>query len=192
MIFASNNKGKLKEIREILKSYEIKSLKEASIDVDVEEDQDSFYRNALKKAKEIYEIAKVPVIADDSGLCIDVLNGWPGVMTHRFLGENAGDDDRNTAILDKMMQYKNEERKASVVCNLVYYDGTDIITGIGVLTGRISNEKRGENGFGFDEIFETDNGKTLAELSAQEKNECSARALACKDLKLKLKLKKHK
>lgn len=111
MIFASNNKGKLKEIREILKSYEIKSLKEASIDVDVEEDQDSFYGNALKKAKEIYEIAKVPVIADDSGLCIDVLNGWPGVMTHRFLGENAGDDDRNTAILDKMMQYKNEERK---------------------------------------------------------------------------------
>jgi XTP/dITP diphosphohydrolase len=89
MIFASNNKGKLNEIKSIFPEEEILSLKEAQIDIDVEENQDSFYGNALKKAKEIYELAKIPVIADDSGLCINAFDGWPGVLTHRFAGEEA-------------------------------------------------------------------------------------------------------
>mgnify|MGYP002868775505 CR=1 FL=1 len=89
MILASNNKGKLEEIRKILDDYKIYSLKEKNIDVDVIEDQDTFFGNAKKKAMEIYDIAQEPTIADDSGLCIDCLNGFPGVMTHRFLGENA-------------------------------------------------------------------------------------------------------
>lgn len=181
MIFASNNKGKLREVKAIFEDYEVKSLAEAGINIDVEEDQDSFYGNALKKAKEIYEIAKEPVVADDSGLCIDVYEGWPGVLTHRFMGEEATDDDRNNAILNKMKEESN--REAKVVCNFVYYDGKDIVVGEGVLNGNISNERRGSNGFGFDDIFELENGKTLAELSSEEKNEVSARYLAAIDLK---------
>lgn len=184
MIFATNNKGKLKEIREILREYQIKSLEEASIDVDVVEDQDTFYGNALKKAKEIYNLTHEPVIADDSGLCIEAFDGWPGVMTHRFMGDIATDDDRNNAILEKMNGLEN--RHASVVCNLVYYDGIVELVGKGVLVGSIALKRRGTNGFGFDDIFELGNGKTLAELSSEEKNEVSARRLATEDLKQKL------
>ncbi len=184
MILATNNKGKLREIKDILNEYEIKSLDEAGIDIDVVEDQDSFYGNALKKAKEIYEIAKEPVIADDSGLCILVYNGWPGVMTHRFVGEDATDDDRNNAILDKMVGESN--RTAQVVCNLVYYDGSNEVVGKGVLDGIISLDRRGTNGFGFDDIFELLEGRTLAELTSEEKNTISARRLAAEDLKEKL------
>lgn len=186
MILATNNEGKLREIKNILSDFKILSLKEYGIDVDVIEDQDSFYGNALKKAKEIYELTKEPVLADDSGLCINVFDDWPGVLTHRFLGESATDLDRNNKILEKMKKLSGQEREAKVVCNLVYYDGNKTIIGEGVIKGKISLERRGTNGFGFDEIFELDNGKTLAELSADEKNEISARAVAAKDLKKKL------
>ena len=187
MIFATNNKGKLKEIKEILSGYDVYGLNEKSIFIDVEEDKDSFYGNALKKATEIYEIAQEPVIADDSGLCIDVLNDWPGVMTHRFLGELASDSDRNDAILEKMKNYSKDERNAKVMCSIVYYDGSNTIVSEGILPGKISLEKRGNNGFGFDEIFELENGKTLAELTSVEKNLLSARYLAVNDLNEKLK-----
>ena len=187
MIIATNNKGKLREIKNILSDFDIVSLKEYGIEVDVIEDEDTFVGNAMKKAKEIYEISKEPIIADDSGLCIDIFDDWPGVLTHRFLGEEATDLDRNNAILEKMKDLKEEERNAKVVCNLVYYDGNQIIIGEGVIKGKISLERRGSNGFGFDEIFELDNGKTLAELTPEEKNEISARALAAEDLKMKLK-----
>lgn len=184
MILATNNKGKLKEIKEILSEYEIKGLKESGISVDVVEDRDSFYENALKKAKEIYAIANEPVIADDSGLCIAAFDGWPGVYTHRFLGEESTDQERNEAILKKMDSF--QQREAQVVCSLVYYDGEREIVGEGILNGTISLEERGENGFGFDPIFSLENGKTLAELSADEKNAVSARRKAAEDLKKKL------
>ena len=188
MIFASNNKGKLREIKEIFGEYEVKSLSEAGIEIEVLEDQDSFYGNALKKAKEIYELTGEAVIADDSGICVNVFDGWPGVLTHRFLGEDSTPRMRNEAILNKLKDY--EDRSASVVCNLVYYDGVNIIVGEGVIKGKIPLECRGQNGFGFDEIFELDDGRTLAELSLEEKNGVSARALAAYDLKKKLVKKK--
>ena len=131
MIFASNNKGKLNEIKSILKDFDIKSLKEAELDIDVIEDQDSFYGNALKKAREIYNIKKEPVIADDSGLCINVLDNWPGVLTHRFLGDDATEYDRNAYIIEKMS--KERERSAKFICTLVYYDGENILVGEGNL-----------------------------------------------------------
>ena len=102
MIFASNNKGKIKEIKSIFIDEEIISLKEANVDIEVEEDADSFYGNALKKAKEIYKITNIPVIADDSGICIDAFDGWPGVLTHRFAGEEASDEDRNNLMIEKV------------------------------------------------------------------------------------------
>lgn len=184
MIVATNNKGKLEEIKKILSDYEIYSLKQKNIDIDVIEDQDTFLGNAKKKAMEIYEIAREETIADDSGLCIDALGGYPGVMTHRFLGEDATDKMKNEYLINEVNKY--DDRSAEVVCNLVYYDGENIIIGEGILKGFISRECRGTNGFGFDEIFELPNGLTLAELTPEEKNDISARALAAKDLKKKL------
>ena len=184
MILATNNKGKLEEIRNILSEYEIYSLEDKNINVDVIEDQLTFYGNAKKKAMEIYEIAREETIADDSGLCINALNGYPGVMTHRFLGDDATDEERNDYLINEVN--KHDDRSAKVVCNLVYYDGTELIVGEGILEGFIAKEKRGTNGFGFDEIFELPNGLTLAELTPEQKNEVSARALAINDLKKKL------
>ncbi len=188
MILATNNVGKLREIKKILEDFEIISLKEAGIDHEVEEDQDSFYGNASKKAREIYEISKIPTIADDSGLCVDAFDGWPGVYTARFLGEGSTREERNQAILDRLSETKGIDRKARVMCYLVYYDGEVEVVGIGELIGKIALKARGENGFGFDDIFELENGKTLAELSPEEKNVVSARYLATLDLKEKLKV----
>ena len=184
MILATSNKGKLEEIKKILDEYEIYSLKDKNIDVDVIEDQDTFLGNAKKKAFEIYNLTNEPTIADDSGLCINSLNNFPGVLTHRFLG-NVSDRERNLYLINEVN--KQSDRKASVICNIVYYDGKDYLVGEGILEGYISKECRGNNGFGFDEIFELENGKTLAELTFDEKNMISARSLAIKDLKLKLK-----
>lgn len=184
MILATNNKGKLQEIRKILNEHKIYSLNERNLDVDVEEDQNTFIGNAKKKAMLIYDMTHEDTIADDSGLCIDALNGFPGVMTHRFLGENASDKDRNQYLVNEVSKLDN--KKAKVVCVLVYYNGKDIVTAEGIINGYIASERRGTNGFGFDEIFELENGKTLAELSSEEKNEISARALAAQELKMKL------
>lgn len=185
MILATNNKGKLKEIKEILTDYEIYSLNDKNIDIDVVEDADSFFGNAYKKAKEIFELTNEPVIADDSGLCINALNDFPGVLTHRFLGDNKTDEERNIELIKRADALS--DRSAKVVCVLVYYDGKRTIVGEGILDGKISTTLRGENGFGFDPIFELPNGKTLAELSPLEKNKLSARYLAAIDLKEKLK-----
>ena len=187
MILATNNKGKLEEIKKMLMEYKIYSLKEKGIDIEVEEDQDTFLGNAKKKAIEIYKIANEEVIADDSGLSINCLDGFPGVMTHRFLGDNATDRQRNEYLIKEVNKYS--DRSAKVICDLVYYNGEDLIVSEGILNGFISTECRGENGFGFDEIFELDNGLTLAEISSEEKNEISARREAIKELKKKLKKK---
>lgn len=186
MIIATNNKGKIKEIKDILKIDSLYSLKDKNINIDVIEDMDTFEGNAIKKAKEIYEISKETVIADDSGLCISALDDFPGVLTHRFLGEDATDKQRNEYLIREVDKHKN--REAKVVCVLAYYDGKNTITAEGVLNGKISKKCRGTNGFGFDEIFETKEGLTLAELTEKEKNKISARALAAKELKDKLKL----
>ena len=184
MIIATNNKGKLEEIRKIFKSYDIYSLKDKNLDIDVVEDEDTFLGNARKKAREIYAVAKEATIADDSGLCINCLDGFPGVMTHRFLGDDATDRMRNEYLINKVKNSK--DRSAEFICNIVYFDGEKEIIGEGKLEGVISEECRGNNGFGFDEIFELPNGKTLSELSSEEKNIISARYKALKDLEEKL------
>lgn len=184
MIVATNNKGKLKEIREILSDYEIYSLKDKNITTDVVEDGKTFYENALKKATQIYKLTGEAVIADDSGLCITALDDFPGVYTHRYMGEDASDEIRNIALIN--LANETMYRDAKVVCFIVYYDGENIISSEGVIYGKISTSRRGNNGFGFDEIFELSDGRTLAELSSEEKNWISARYLALVDLKEKL------
>lgn len=184
MIFASNNKGKLREIKDIFYEYDICSLSDRNIDIDVYEDENTFYGNALKKAKVIYDFIGEAVIADDSGLCINALSGFPGVFTHRFLGDSATDEERNRKLIAMLNNVC--DRSAKVICDLVYYDGDVILSSEGILNGKIVEEPRGDNGFGFDSIFELENGKTLAELNSKEKNILSARYLAATNLSNKL------
>ena len=186
VIVATNNEGKLKEIKEILKDYQLLSLKDINCKVEVEEDKDTFEGNSLKKAQEISEILQMPCIADDSGLCIDIYDGWPGVHTARFLGENATAKERNQYILEKMKDLKGEDRKASVKCCITYYENGNYVVGKGEILGRIAENPRGDNGFGFDEIFELEDDRTFAELSKEEKNQISHRRLALQDLLEKL------
>ena len=186
IVIATNNVGKVKEIKEILNDYELLTLKDVECDIEVEEDTDTFEGNSLKKAKEISETLNMPCIADDSGLCIDIFDGWPGVYTARFLGENATQEDRNNAILEKMKNLKESERIARVICVMTYFENGKVIVGKGEIKGRISKEPRGDNGFGFDTIFELDNGKTYAELTEEEKNSLSHRKLALENLKKQL------
>ena len=107
IVVATNNEGKLKEIREILKNYQLVSLKDINCNIEVDEDKNTFEGNAKKKAKEISEKVNMPCIADDSGLCIDKYDGWPGVHTARFLGENSTSKQRNEYILEKMKNLEN-------------------------------------------------------------------------------------
>lgn len=186
IIVATNNKGKLKEIREILTDYELLSLEEVGINIKVEEDENTFRGNSLKKANEIFKVANMPCIADDSGLCIDVFDGWPGVETARFLGNKASQEDRNKYILEKMQDKSGEERNAKVVCDIAYVDNENTTVVEGIIEGKISKEERGSNGFGFDSIFELEDGRTLAELSEKEKNDVSSRRIALEKLKNKL------
>lgn len=186
IIVATNNEGKQREIKEILKEYKLISLKEANCEIKIEEDKDSFEENSKKKAKEISRIMNMPCIADDSGLCIDKFNGWPGVLTARFLGEEATQEQRNQFILEKMKELKKEERIARVVCVITYCENKKCVVAKGEIVGKIANSPKGKNGFGFDEIFELENGKTLAELSKEEKNKISARRIALENLRKQL------
>ena len=184
MIVATNNQGKLIEIKEILNRKDIYSLKDKNINCDIDENGNTFLENAKKKAKYIYKLTHEDVIADDSGLCINCLDGFPGVNTHRFLGDSASDLDRNEYLIKEVNKYN--DRTCKFICIIVYYNGIDYIIGEGVLNGIIAKEIRGSNGFGFDSIFELQNGLTLAQLSSEEKNKISARYLALMDLKRKM------
>lgn len=186
IVIATNNQGKLKEIKEILKDYELLTLKDINCKIEVNEDQETFEGNAKKKAKETAKFVNMPCIADDSGLCIDAFNGWPGVHTDRFLGEDATPSQKNKAILEKMKNLKEEERKAKVVCSVVYYENGEFMVAKGEIEGKIAKEPKGDNGFGFDPIFELENGKTYAELTQEEKNAISHRKKALENLKKQL------
>lgn len=193
IILATNNKGKIKEIKQILKDKDIISLEEGKIKIEVNEDKDTFEENAIKKAYEIWKITKTTCIADDSGLCIEILDGFPGVKTDRFLGKDATQREKNQYILEKLQGIEKEKRKAKVITSIAIIDSKGkyrVFTGI--LEGYISEERRGDNGFGFDEIFELENGKTLAELSEDEKNMISSRKKALEMLVQELKSSKDK
>ena len=177
IIIASNNKGKIKEAQEILKDYKIIAMKEAGINIDVEEDKDTFEGNAIKKAETISKIAQgKPCIADDSGIEIEYLNGFPREKKKRWL--DGTDRERNEAILEKLKGVSKENRKVRFVTAIAISNGKKSDVVVENIDGYISDNIRGENGFGFDEIFELENGKTLAELSNAEKNEISARRKA--------------
>lgn len=180
IIFASNNKGKIKQIKQFIDFAEIVSQSSYGIDLDVPETGTTFEENAIIKAKAIGEITKEIVIADDSGLEIKEYNGWPGVYTHRFLGENCTTEQRNNYILDKMKDLPYEKRECCIKCVIALYNKGKITTFCGEYHSHILTEKIGDNNFGFDEIVETSNGQSFACLNDEEKLKINARSIALK------------
>lgn len=189
IILASNNKGKIKEISEILTpmGYEVISLRDAGIDADIEENGATFRENAAIKARAIYNMTKTAVIADDSGLAVDYLNGAPGVYSARYCGENATDEEKNSKLLEELSGVPDEKRTAAFVCVICYIDsdGREQFAE-GRCEGKIGYEPKGENGFGYDPIFMYGE-KSFAEIPADEKNNVSHRANALKNLSAILK-----
>ena len=189
LIIASNNEGKIREIKKILEplGYEVLSQKEANIDLEVEETGKTYEENATLKAEAIYNITKANVLSDDSGLSIDYFDGAPGLYSARFK-PYLSSKDTNEYILHEMEKVKEEDRKASFVCCLCFIkeNGEKIIVEE-TCEGRIAYEQKGNNGFGYDPIFFLQEyGKTMAEIPEEEKNKISHRAKALKVLREKL------
>ena len=182
MILASNNKHKVDEIKDILKEFDIEvlSLKEADIDIEVEEDGTTFEENAMKKATEICKVAGLPVIADDSGLEVFALNGAPGVYSARYSGEHGNYNKNNKKLLKELKNVPEEDRGARFVTVIAFVTPEgEKITARGEVYGKIAFEEKGENGFGYDPLFiYPELNKTFAELSSEVKNSISHRKRA--------------
>ena len=185
IVMASGNIGKIKEAQEILSQYKIISMKELGIKDDIEEDKDTFQGNAIKKSETIAKLLKgKKCLADDSGIEIEYLHGFPGVYTKRW--HEGTYRQRNLAIIEKLKNVPKEKRKIRFVTEIAISGGTNTISEQGNINGYVAENIRGENGFGFDEIFELENGKTLAQLSQEEKNKISARKIALEKLRNRL------
>ncbi len=189
LIFATGNENKMKEIRMILADcgYEILSMKQAGIDVDVVEDGTTFEENAIIKATEICKLVDedVVVLADDSGLEVDYLNKEPGIYSARYEGVDTPYSIKNQKIIDRLAGVPDEKRTARFVCAIAaaFSDGR-VETRRGTIEGIIGYEPAGENGFGYDPIFYLpEYGKTTAELSPEEKNKISHRGRALEMIK---------
>ena len=196
IIFATGNRGKMREVRKILANLkiegeetEILSMKEAGVDIEITEDGASFEENAVIKAKAVSEV--VPgaiVLADDSGLQIDYLNGEPGIYSARYLGEDTSYHVKNAHLLARLEGVAEEKRTARFVCAIAAAmpDGR-VDTATGIIEGRIGYEEKGEGGFGYDPIFYVPEfEKTTAELSEDEKNAVSHRGKALRAIRERL------
>ncbi|NMM63238.1 XTP/dITP diphosphatase [Clostridium sp. P21] len=192
LIVASNNEHKIVEIKEILSKYsiEVLSLKEAGINIEVEEDGTTFMENAYKKASEIHKfIQNAMVLADDSGLMVECLDGAPGVYSARFAGEHGNDKKNNEKLLSLLKGKSDEEKKAKFVCAMALIsDKGKAIRVQGEINGMIVCEKRGKSGFGYDPIFYLPEYKmTFAQMDSHLKNSISHRANALKKLEDEIK-----
>lgn len=187
LLIASNNKKKLQEIRDILSGlFTPVSLAEKGILSEPEETGTTFEENALIKAKAAADISGLPTLADDSGLQVEALGGEPGVYSARYAGEPTDDEKNNRLLLENMKDKTN--RKAKFVSSVVLvFPSGKTISASGECNGILLEEGRGENGFGYDPLFFLPEfGKTMAELSPEEKNAISHRGNALKNLRKKL------
>lgn len=186
IVLASGNKHKIKEIGEMLTEYNVVGYKDLGYDFEIEEDGNTFYENALIKAKAVSNALNLPALADDSGICVDALDGMPGIYSARYAGD--GVDEHNNQLLLKNME-GIENRNAKFVCCMVFYKPNgEIITATGETHGKILYKTQGENGFGYDPLFFSDDlQKCLGVASAEEKNTISHRFRALQALKDKLK-----
>jgi len=183
IVFATNNENKLREINHILgSSFTLLSLKDLKIEDDIPENEPSLEGNALHKARYIYNIVKMNVFADDTGLEVNVLDGWPGVHSARFAGEAKNSDANIEKLLTMMGSSANRNARFRTVIALI--SGGKEFLFEGVVKGRIIDEKRGREGFGYDPVFIPEgNEKTFAEMPLDEKNLISHRARAFEKLR---------
>lgn len=185
LILATSNKGKLKEVKEILPEYDIVTMGEMGINEDIEENGTTFEENAYIKAKFIADRLNAVTIADDSGLEVDYLDGAPGIYSARFAGEGATDKDRNQKLLSLLKDVPFEKRTARYVCAIaiVFPDGEKHIFKQ-TCEGYILDEEVGNGGFGYDPLFYFPEFKTtLANVPLDVKNTVSHRSKALEELK---------
>ncbi len=192
MVFATGNDGKMKEIREILRDLDmdILSMKEAGVDPVIIENGSTFGENAEIKAKAVWNLTGGIVLADDSGLVVDYLNGEPGIYSSRYLGEDTSYAIKNQNIIDRVADAKGQLRSARFVCNIaaVLPDG-HVLHAEEVMEGLIAEKPAGSGGFGYDPIvYIPEFGVTSAELSMEQKNQISHRGKALEAIKEKLKI----
>ncbi|MBO4478699.1 MAG: RdgB/HAM1 family non-canonical purine NTP pyrophosphatase [Lachnospiraceae bacterium] len=202
ILFATSNEGKLREIRMILQGLDVQvvSLREAGLSgVPIVEDGSTFEENAQIKVdtlrayieeQKIEELKEAIILADDSGLVVDYINGEPGIYSARYLGEDTSYDVKNSVIIERLASAKDDARSARFVCAIAGYlpamDGKQErrVTTFGIMEGRIAQKPAGSGGFGYDPIlFLPEYGKTSAELTAEEKNAISHRGKALRAMK---------
>ena len=178
IILATNNAHKVQELRRMLEplGYTLYSQKEKGISIEVEENGTTFEENAFLKAKAIYDLTGCAALADDSGLCVDALDGRPGVYSARYAGEDATDADRNRKLLSELEGVNN--RSAHFTCAIAYIDaaGKERVFE-GICPGKIGFAPKGADGFGYDPIFLCGD-KTFGEMTAEEKDAVSHRGRA--------------
>lgn len=197
IIIASNNKHKVEEIKDMMAplGFEVMSMKDAGIVMEVDEDQDSFRGNALKKATELFESLSLDerkntyVLSDDSGLSVDILHGAPGVYSARYSGEGATDSKNNEKLLNELSGVAWDERTARFICAMALIGEEKEVIVQGETPGIITFELKGEGGFGYDPMFYSlELNKTFGESLPEEKNAISHRgkalALLVKELSL--------
>ncbi len=187
ILFATGNHGKMKEIKMIFSDMDVEllSLEDAGIEIDIEENGASFEENAILKAKAIAAIRNEVVLADDSGLVIDALNGEPGIFSARYMGENTSYHIKNNNLMQRLDEKNEKDRTAHFVCAIaaVFPNGEVAVTR-GSMDGVIAREEAGENGFGYDPIFYLpEYNCTAAQLSADQKNRISHRGKALIEMK---------
>ena len=189
VVVATANQGKIKEIRDIMQVFGIQviSRDEAGVPADLEiaETGDTFEENSMIKAKAIMELTGMPTIADDSGLCVDFLDGAPEVYSSRFSGIDGDDEKNNEKLLELMKDAKEEERTGRFVSVVTFVEPLgEEITARGTVEGKLAYECRGANGFGYDSLFiPQEFDKTFGELDPALKNKLSHRAKALENLK---------
>ena len=184
LIIASNNAHKLKEMKEILSPFfdDVQSMREAGIEHETVEDGATFMENAVKKARELAEISGQAAIADDSGICVDALDGAPGIYSARFSGVHGDDKANNRLLLEKLEGVENRSAHYTCAIALCWPDGK-MLTAEDYLFGEIAHDEKGTGGFGYDPLFLLpERGVRTAELGPGEKNAISHRGKALRRL----------
>jgi XTP/dITP diphosphohydrolase len=189
LVVASNNAKKRKEIAAILGKLGIKLIEpEETVFVDVIEDADSFAGNARKKAEAFAKTNHLPALADDSGLCVDALNGAPGIYSARFAAPDASDSDNNQKLLAELRTHNNRSAHFTCALHLAFPDSEKTFTAEGQVNGEILNQETGSSGFGYDPLFFCPElGKAFADSTPEEKASVSHRGRALRKLAEKLK-----
>lgn len=184
LIIASNNAHKLTEMKAILSPFfdDVQSMREAGIEHETVEDGTTFMENAVKKARELAEISGHAAIADDSGICVDALDGAPGIYSARFSGVHGDDKANNRLLLQKLQGVENRAAHYTCAIALCWPDGK-MLTAEDYFYGEIGQEEKGTNGFGYDPLFFLpEYGCTSAQISPEEKNRISHRGKALRKL----------